>query len=114
MSTSKIAVIGKRHRSNIRRNRSIDQTSFGSKLDLMKVLKDTKKINIADLLKKKLRKDVGVLSFEMEKYINVIIEREVNLFLNAKDTPFSVEGLKEVKRRIIKIKNRCQKKLSQK
>lgn len=46
--------------------------------------------------------------------MSIIITREVNRFLNTKETPFSVEGLKEVKQRVMKIIKRCNNKLKQK
>lgn len=46
--------------------------------------------------------------------MSIIITREVNRFLNTKETPFSVEGLKEVKQRVMKIIKRCNNKLKKK
>ena len=50
----------------------------------------------------------------MEKYVNVIVTREVNGFLNSDNTPFNVNGLKAVKARALKIIKRCKKKLASK
>jgi hypothetical protein len=103
-----------RERLPIDRNTSIDKTPVTSKHKLLTQLQDDKKVNIAELLKKKLRKDIGYFDKNIEKYANIIITREVNRFLNTKDTPFSVDGLKEVKRRIMKIMRKCKNKLEHK
>ena len=79
------------------RHGSVDKGATRTKVEFMKELQDSKKINVAELLKKKLRKDVGIVSTDMEKYVNAIITREVNAFLNSKESAFSVQALKEVK-----------------
>jgi hypothetical protein len=96
------------------RHTSIHKTSVTSKHRLLTQLQDDKKVNIAELLKKKLRKDIGYFDKNIEKYANIIITREVNRFLNTKDIPFSVDGLKDVKRRIMKIIKKCKNKLEHK
>lgn len=52
-----------------KRHGSTDKTSVTSKRKLLTQLQDGRKVNIAELLKKKLRKDIGFFSSDMEKYL---------------------------------------------